>query len=40
MNEGQDIKRASVELLRAKAPFSTIGSQLNMLSYPEEGPGL
>jgi hypothetical protein len=34
------IRRVSVELWTAKVPQSTIRSQLKMLSYPEEGPGL
>jgi hypothetical protein len=38
-NVKKDIRRASVELWRAKVPHSTIRSQLKMLSNPEEGPG-
>ncbi len=34
------IKRASVKLWRVKVSHSTIRSQLKMLNYPEEGPGL
>jgi hypothetical protein len=43
-DEGKNVKkyirRASVELWRAKVPHSTIRSQLKMLRYLKEGPGL
>jgi hypothetical protein len=34
------IRRASVELWKAKVPHSTIRSQLKMFSHPEEDPVL
>jgi hypothetical protein len=39
-NVKKDIRRATVEIWRAKVPQSTIRSMLKMLSYPVEGPGL
>ncbi len=39
-NVFKDIRRASVQLWRAKVPHRTIRSQLKMLRHSEEGPGL
>jgi hypothetical protein len=36
----KDIRRAPAELWRAKIPHSTIRSQLEMISYSEEGPSI